>query len=344
MTPEFVPNLELNARFYDEIVGPLVREWPHSAGRLGWGSEVLGFDTPRSTDHGWGPRLVVFVDADDLDAARRAVNDGLPETFEGWPVRYGWDLSPVAHHVEVTTLARWLVDTIGCDATTEMSCVDWLLAPQQRLLGVVRGAVYHDETGTLTRTRERLRWYPDELARWILACQWRRIAQEEAFVGRTAEVGDEIGSRLVAARLVRELMRLHFVLAREYWPYSKWFGSAYRTLPGATRLLPHLEAAIAATSFEAREPPLVSAYEMLATMHNESGLTGVVDPTVRNFYERPFRVIDAGRFVEACRATLTDSTLRSLPLVGSIDQFVDSTDVLSYADVAQHLRAVYDAS
>ena len=200
MTPEFVPNLELNARFYDEIVGPLVRAWPHSAGRLGEGSEVLGFDTPRSTDHGWGPRLVVFVDADDLDATRRAVIGGLPQTFEGWPVRYGWDLYPVVHHVEVTTLSRWLVDTIGCDATTGMSTVDWLLAPQQQLLGVVRGAVYHDDGGTLTRTRQQLQWYPDEVARWILTSQWQRIAQEEAFVGRTAEADDEVGSRIVAAQ------------------------------------------------------------------------------------------------------------------------------------------------
>jgi hypothetical protein len=79
-------------------------------------------------------------------------------------------------------------------------------------------------------------------------------------------------------------------------------------------------------------------------MHNESGLTEVVDPTVRNFYGRPFRVIDAGRFVEACRATVTDAWLRSLPLVGSIDQFVDSTDVLAHSEIAQRLRAIYDAS
>jgi hypothetical protein len=344
VTSEFVPNLELNARFYDEIVGPLVCKWSHSAGRLGMGSEVLGFDTARSTDHGWGLRLVVFVDAADVDDARLAVNEGLPDSFAGWPVRYGWDLYPVVHHVEVTTLERWLVDTIGCDATTEISPADWLLAPQQHLLGVVRGAVYHDDTGGLADIRARLAWYPDEVARWMLACQWQRIAQEEAFVGRTAEVGDEVGSRLVAARLVRELMRLHFLLAREYWPYSKWFGSAHRAVPGASALLSHFEAATAATTFAAREEPLVAAYETLASMHNDTGLTEVVDPTARDFYTRPFRVIDAGRFVEACQATIADPWLRALPLVGSIDQFVDSTDVVSHADIARRLHTIYDPS
>ena len=79
-------------------------------------------------------------------------------------------------------------------------------------------------------------------------------------------------------------------------------------------------------------------------MHNESGLTQVVDPTVRNFYARPFRVLDAGRFVEACRAVITDPWLRSLPFVGTVDQFVDSTEGLSVADVPRRLRSSYDAS
>lgn len=47
--------------------------------------------------------------------------------------------------------------------------------------------------------REAVAWYPDQVWRWLLACQWRRLAQEEPFVGRAAEVGDEFGSRVLAA-------------------------------------------------------------------------------------------------------------------------------------------------
>jgi hypothetical protein len=35
--------------------------------------------------------------------------------------------------------------------------------------------------------------------------------------------------------------------------------------------------------------------------------------------------------------------LRALPPVGSVDQFVDSTDVLSRADYAVRLRAMFEA-
>jgi hypothetical protein len=63
----FMSGRELNRAFYAEIVGPLVAAWQHSAALLGWGSDVLGFDTVRSTDHGWGPRVLLFADAADVD-------------------------------------------------------------------------------------------------------------------------------------------------------------------------------------------------------------------------------------------------------------------------------------
>ena len=47
------------------------------------GVPTLGYDTARSMDHGWGPRLVVLVDAVDVDRARSQVESGLPAEFGG---------------------------------------------------------------------------------------------------------------------------------------------------------------------------------------------------------------------------------------------------------------------
>jgi hypothetical protein len=60
--PEFLPGVELARLFYTEAVRPLLGDLPHAAARLGPGSDVLGFDTDRSTDHDWGPRLELFTD------------------------------------------------------------------------------------------------------------------------------------------------------------------------------------------------------------------------------------------------------------------------------------------
>ena len=65
---------------------------------------------------------------------------------------------------------------------------------------------------------------------------------------------------------------------------------------------------------------------------------------MRLFHSRPFRVLGSGRFVDACLERITDPWLRELPLVGGIDQWVDSTDVLSQPDAARRAAAGYDTA
>ena len=192
--------------------------------------------------------------------------------------------------------------------------------PQQRLLEITRGAVFHDPRGELAAVRDALAWYPDEMWLWLLACQWRRIDQEEAFVGRAAEVGDELGCRVLTARLVRDAMRLGFLLERRYAPYGKWLGTAFAQLKSVDTLHTALLDVLAAADQTARQDALVAAMEDLAARHNELGMTRPVDPTVRLFHSRPFRVLGSARFVDACLEHVTDPWLRSLPLVGAIDR------------------------
>ena len=308
----------------------------------GTGSDVLGYDTAQSTDHGWGPHVLVFVVATDVAAVRTAIGPGLPATFRGWPVVYGSDRVPFQHHVRVTTLAEWLMGHLGVDPRAGMTAVDWLTIPQQRLLEVTSGPVFADPDGALRGVQRLLAAFPPQVRLWMLGCQWDRLGEEEAFVGRAAQVGDELGARIIAARLVRELMRVGFLVAGAYWPYTKWLGTAFARLSIADELAPLFDDVVAAGA-SSREDALVAAFAATARAHNASELTAPVDPTARPFHTRPFRVLGADRFADACRAALTDPSLAALPPVGSVDQVVDSTPVLSSIGTARRLRALYAA-
>jgi hypothetical protein len=222
-----------------------------------------------------------------------------------------------------------------------MTTLDWLLAPQQLLLGVTRGAVYHDGDGALGAVRAELAAFPEPVRRWMIAGVWQRVAQEEAFVGRAAEVGDDLGARLVATRQVQELMRLWFLFAREYWPYPKWFGSAFTRLPGAGTLTPHLRAVLDARDARAREDALVAAYEIVAAAHDAAGVSAPVDPTVRPFHDRGYRVLMAERFVATTLDAIDDPSLGDRPPIGSVDLVTDATDVLSVGRRARQLRELF---
>ncbi len=340
--PAFVPGLILARAFYEEVVAAIVEDVEHSAALLGTGSDVLGFDTERSTDQGWGPRLQVFVTGGDLSRVRDAVERELPDEFRGWPTRYGWDAYPVTHHVEVHELGVWLREKLGFDPREPISTRSWLTVPQQFLLEFTTGDVFHDGPGELVPAQEALAWYPDNVWLWLLACQWRRIDQKEPFVGRTAEVGDEVGSRIVAARIVRDVVRMCFLQERRYAPYGKWLGSAFRNLDVFDELGDELLAVLAAVDYQTREAALVKVVTMLAVRHNALVITAHVDESVGLFHDRPFRVLGSGRFVDACLERVSDPWLRSLPLTGAIDQFVDSTDVLSKSAVFPRLATFFE--
>ncbi|MGO9293651.1 MAG: DUF4037 domain-containing protein [Streptosporangiaceae bacterium] len=370
MDPPFVPGLELARLFYAEQVRPVLdAAFPgllHSAALLGWGSDVLGYDTPRSTDHNWGPRLQVFLA--DSDAGRAAeITDvlagQLPAVFRGQPVFFPEADRPAArprHWVMVTGLGRWLTGTLEFDPRRGAGLLDWLATPTQRLAEVTAGAVFRDGlpafsaavagpgdgpadragpvaarrdaaatgTGALAAVRAALAWYPDDVWRYVLACQWRRISQEAAFPGRCAEAGDDLGSAVITARLARDLMRLALLMHRRYPPYSKWLGTALARLPGTGRLLRSLAAAVAATTWAAREDSLCRAYEIVVALHNQLGLAEPVRPATTRFHSRPYRVPSADRIEQALLAGVRTTRIRALPPPGAADQFIDSTDAL----------------
>ena len=342
MAAPFIPGLELARHLHAEVVAPLLEEIApglrYSAALLGPGSEVLGFDTERSTDHDWGPRLQVFLPAGtasrDMNQISRALAERLPAGFRGYPTRFpltGEPLSAARHHITVAVLGGWVRGLLGFDPRRGIGLLDWLATPAQRLAEFTGGAVFHDGLGELGPLRDRLAWYPNDLWRYLLACQWRRIAQEEAFAGRCAEVGDRLGSAVIAARLARDLMRLCLLMDRRYPPYSKWLGTAFARSPAGPEVGSPLTAALAAPRWRAREQHLAQALEAAAARHNRLGLTEPLPATVRRFYHRPYQVLGGDRFAEALRASIASARIRELPLAGAVDQFIDSTDALADA-------------
>jgi hypothetical protein len=363
--PAFIPGLALCEAFYREAVRPVLdAHFPglaHSAALIGDGSDVLGFDTPASRDHAWGPRLILLLTPDDGSRQRPLVHEALrlhlPTSFCGYPTHFAKsksdgvpvmtpvDQGPVEHYVSIDTVEDYLRRELGIGPDDEPTVADWLTLNEQKLLGITAGKVFHDDLG-LSVARERLAYYPRDVWIYLLESQWALIGQEEAFIGRTAQLGDELGSRVLAGRMVEKVMRLCFLMEKRYAPYSKWYGSGFQRLACAPRIAPHLAEAIVAQDYLGRERALVAAYESVAELHNTLGITSSIDPIVRTYSgwhrffaglpatresdTRPHRVLFAPRYVSALRAEIRDPAVLAVrPNLGSVNQFlVESSDAL----------------
>ena len=350
--------LELSRRFYFDAVRPVVEhnfsEMEHAAALIGHGSEVLGFDDERSRDHQWGPRVQLFLrDLDEAKELRETLADQLPTSFAGFSTHFGpteeagtvaiaeLDVGPVNHGVETLLLGDYVRAELGVDPLQGFDVADWLATPAQRLLEFTSGEVFSDPVGELTALRDKLGWYPHDVWLLVMAGQWRRVAQLEHFVGRTGSRGDDVGSRVIAASLVRDLMRLALLQERRYPPYWKWLGPAYAELGRPEEEA--LARTLAAGDWQAREAGLVEAYEAVARRHNELGVTEALDPTVRAFWGRPFQVLFADRFVDSLRAAITDPEVRVIDHeAGPVDAVSDNTDFLDLPRCFRKLADRYD--
>ncbi len=351
---DFIPGLRLGRMLFEEhgrsIVESVIHRDAYAAAFIGKGSDVLGFDTERSTDHDWGPRFQVFL-RPDLYESRAPLLDHelrqcLPAAFHGFEVRTQAPEDDPAgsarHLVEITTTALCLRRSVGVDAVSDLGVLDWLTFPEQRLLELTSGEVFHDPQGELATVRGTLGRYPRDVWLYRMACQWQRLSQEEAFSGRCAEAGDLLGMKVVAARICRDVMKLCFLMERTYAPYDKWLGTAFRSLDCARRMQPSLAAALEATDYASLEPHLVALYCILGEKHNSLGATGILDCSPRKYFSRPFIVMRADRFANALLSAVQSEELRRIPVrMGAIDQVIDSTDFIEHPETYRKVLALY---
>lgn len=356
----FVPGLELNRRFYQEVIRPLLEvsfpDLSYAAALIGPGSEVLSFDTEMSMDHNWGLRLFLFLreeDKDKRDAIANMLSHQLPAVFDGFPLAFPIAIDepkmrvmkrpvngPINHRVIPITLRDFVRIQSGYDIAQPIQVADWLTIPSHVLGELMAGAVYYDGIGELTAFRKQIAWYPHDVWLYLLASGWQRIGQEEHLMPRAGFVGDELGSALIGSRLVRDAMNLCFLMEKRYAPYSKWFGIAFKQLPCAEQMWPMLWHIQMSSTWREREVSLVQVYEMLARMHNALNVTERLPEMISLFYDRPFRVIHGEVFAQVLVKQITDPEVQRIAtrrLIGNINQWSDNTDIesLEYARLRQ---------
>jgi hypothetical protein len=361
----FIPALDLAEQYYNQLVRPLLGEhFPglrHAAALIGYGSEVLGFDTPMSMDHAWAPRLQLFLAEADLTHAA-ALDEMLKRKLPTHLLSFPLSVLPspdepgvffmdenarageVAHRVNLTSLRSFVLSELDWDLLQPLEPADWLTFPTQVLRVLTAGRVFFDDLGELSALRKQLAFYPHEIWLYLLGCGWDRLGQEDPLMQRAGYVGDELGSAVMGSRLVRDVMSLCFLMERQYAPYPKWFGSAFKQLACAAEMSPLLWQAQTAAAWAERAKALGAACELLACKHNALALTSPLPERLSRFHGRPFQVIQAEKFTKAIFERITDPQMRRIaekgPL-GGIDQFSDNTVLRSDPRWRQALKALY---
>lgn len=337
---QFIKGKELCRNFFNDCAKKIIEagfpDLNYSAGLIGYGSDVLGYDDSVSTDHMWGPRFYLFLK--EADMAKKeplfcALRKGLPYTYGGYSVNFtepdpndcgvqhperirSGDVNPL---IFIQTFEAYLTEQLGRPNLENIQPLEWLTFSEHRLLSLVSGEFFADGLNC-AEALAKIRYYPHDVKMYLIASNWECISSEQAFVKRCGECGDEIGSRILCARICERLMRLCFLYTDTYAPYSKWFGTAFQRLELEGNIKRLIAGALSARSLSDREDRLVEAQAAAADLHNASGLTDFVDYRIESYYGRDIKVIFADKFAEAAAKTLAGTALENVPLIGTLSQ------------------------
>ncbi len=358
---KYIQGMRLSEMFFNEVVQKIIKtnssDLKYSAGLIGFGSEVLGFDTERSTDHHWGPRVMLFLEEKDFnkkDKISDTLSKQLPSTFHGYsthfnePNKVGVQLlskaragQSINHKVEIFTIKSFFNEYLGVDPNNELTIFDWLTSSEQKLRTIQSGKVFYDQIG-IKNIQKKFNYYPNDVWLYLLASEWTKIGQEEPFIGRCEDINDKLGSKIITTRLVQSIMRLCFLMEKEYTPYSKWFGTAFEKLKSAKKLTPILNKIISSDDWKEKENQLSQTYEIIATMHNDLKITKALATKVSKFHDRPYLVIHGDIFAKEIKKQIKDKTILNIkPNIGSVNQITNSVDLLESNKLLKKMKNLY---
>lgn len=284
---EFIQSLELSRMLFEEHIQPIMdkkfTDLPYAAASYGMCSESLGLDDEISTDHMWGPRVTLFLSEQDHEQFSKKIQSTfrelLPGEFKGFKTTWmkpGVDVISTKEKILYSVWTTTVNGALGfCGGLTALPLkdVDWLKVSEQHLLEFTNGVVFRDDLGEFSGARELLRYYSNDVLKFLLMCEWNAIGGDWFPIGRIGSRGDLLGMHLQATKIAQHMMRIAFMVSRKYAPYKKWFGTLFKQLPIAASLEPALLDLIHQDQWQKVEEKIGKAALLLLQEQNALGIS-----------------------------------------------------------------------
>lgn len=242
--------LELSRKYY-EAFGQKMIEADFSnikdkiaVGFTGSGSECFGYDDDISQDHDFEPGFCIFLPNEDIVDRRTAfllerAYSKLPKEFMGTKRNLVAPAGGQRHGVFRTN--EYFQNKIG--STDGILTVEqWLTTPENFFAEAINGEIFEDNYGEVTRIRENLSYYPEDIRLKKLAGNLLIMEQAGQYNYERCITHNESGAaQLAVIKFSEAAMKTVFLLNKKYMPYYKWSFRAMRELPMFSQLADTIE-------------------------------------------------------------------------------------------------------
>lgn len=231
--------IDVSREFFESIVYPILNEhFPEETaqtafGVFGYGSEALRLDDEYSRDHHWGLRIDALMPDTIFETKRQLIMEtvaaNLPDSFQGHSLREGHltgaGLAP-------DSLEAYLSRTIGIDRAPQ-NHVEWLQIPEEDIIHLINGEVWHDPLKRFSAIRETFANYYPEPVRLRRIAHWCRYCSGMGTYALKRAIlrNNDYYAVTRFSNALRLSVQLAFLLDKHYFPYDKWIMTYFKDLP-----------------------------------------------------------------------------------------------------------------
>lgn len=258
--------IDISRGFFETVILPILeRHFPEETaqtafGVFGLGSEALKMDDEYSRDHHWGLRIDALMPDEIFRDRRQAIMEtlkaNLPASYEGHSLREG---HLAGAGIAPDSLPAFLKRSIGLDHAPE-TYTEWLGIPEEDIIHVINGEVWHDPSGRFSAIRALFNAYYPEPVRLRRIAHWCRYfsGMGTYALKRAILRNNEYYAATRFGLAIRLGVQLAFMLDRRYYPYDKWIMAYFAELPRLARpLTPLVDEAVRLNTSWARKLELL---------------------------------------------------------------------------------------
>ena len=189
-------------------------------GICGFGSDCLGYDDEISHDHDFGPGFCIWLPRDIYQLIGKDLQkayDALPKEFMG-----------LKRHESMHGQGRvgvFIIEDFFHQFLQHFpqTLSDWLYCDENALLLCTNGRIFNDYYGEISRIRDFLEYYPEDIRIKKIARAVAKIAQSGQYnYSRCMQRHDEVAASLALNEFIEQTLSCIYLLNKKYKPYYKW--------------------------------------------------------------------------------------------------------------------------
>lgn len=189
-------------------------------GMFGFGSDCLGYDDDISRDHDFGGGFCILLPVE----IYRKIGDQLQKEYDLLPDEFMGVKRITSNHgqgrvgvFEINSFFEQFIRYLP------QSYNDWLYYDENALLNCTNGMIFDDYFGEVTRIRNSLKYYPEDIRIKKIVRAIAKMAQSGQYnYARCMKRHDIVAANLALNEFVDQTLSLIYLFNKKYKPYYKW--------------------------------------------------------------------------------------------------------------------------